>query len=358
MPGKYNVLEGQENCTKCAINTYAPTTEMTACIDCDIGRIAKPGSVECSVCGTGKIKIDLPSTVGLYRCETCAWGKFAQAGDSACSNCSSGFYQPESGSGECVPCVAGKFSSTNGAVTPDVCRSCTAGKYSGAVGQAAESSCNNCPPGTASTTNGSTSVSFCLSCAVGKASVSGSVACVDCEAGKFQAQKKQMLCLPCVPGTYQNEVGATSCLQCPVDTFANTTRQSSCTKCPIGKQADFIGSAQCQVKVSVNATIDNSSKSLLFLLTTINQMTTFHPSKMHFRCAWPASTGPTVVNVASDHFEPEMMPMPQNVTRAPLDFTKTQKAKLHVCLACQANITFWKARKIAPNVRSIHTLQR
>jgi hypothetical protein len=230
-----------------------------------------------------------------------------------------------------VPCVAGKFSSTNGAVTPDVCRSCTAGKYSGAVGQAAESSCNNCPPGTASTTNGSTSVSFCLSCAVGKASVSGSVACVDCEAGKFQAQKKQMLCLPCVPGTYQNEVGATSCLQCPVDTFANTTRQSSCTKCPIGKQADFIGSAQCQVKVSVNATIDNSSKSLLFLLTTINQMTTFHPSKMHFRCAWPASTGPTVVNVASDHFEPEMMPMPQNVTRAPLDFTKTQKARLHAC---------------------------
>jgi len=40
---------------------------------------------------------------------------------------------------------------------------------------------------------------------------------------------------------------------------------------------------------------------------------------------------PIVPNVNWDHFEPEMMPMHQNVMFAPLDIIKTQKAKLHAC---------------------------
>ena len=134
VPGRFNRVERQENCTKCAINTYAPKTEMIACIDCDIGRTSELGSVECSVCGTGKIRVEFnTSKPSTYRCETCQAGTYAQAGDVACSNCSSGYYVTQMGSGQCVPCVAGKFSGTSGAVTPDVCRSCMAGKYSGAA---------------------------------------------------------------------------------------------------------------------------------------------------------------------------------------------------------------------------------
>jgi hypothetical protein len=49
---------------------------------------------------------------------------------------------------------------------------------------------------------------------------------------------------------------------------------------------------------------------------------------------------PIVPNVNWDHFEPEVMPMPQNVMLAPMDIIKTQKGKHHVYRACQANITF------------------
>ena len=215
MPGKYNVLEGQENCTKCAINTYAPTIEMIACIDCEIGKEVKwKGAAACHSCAAGKFGDD---------CSLCQIGKF-RGGDnsnaSVCYNCPLGFSQQKMGQAACFPCVPGMYQNN---IQEADCISCASGKFADAVG-----------------------FSICKLCPRGFHSIANSAACSECLAGSY-GEKRGQPCLPCVPGTYRKRGGLkNSCIQCPSGFNQENQGQAACQKCLPGKYRGSAAGVACQ----------------------------------------------------------------------------------------------------------------
>ena len=108
------------------------------------------------------------------------------------------------GSGTCIDCPAGKYSSATGSGT---CIDCPAGKYSSVTGATGSGTCIDCPAGKYSIT-------------------SGSGTCIDCPAGKYSTAKgatNSVTCVNCPAGTYSSVTGATgseTCLACPKNTYS------------------------------------------------------------------------------------------------------------------------------------------
>jgi alpha-tubulin suppressor-like RCC1 family protein len=143
---------------------------------------------------------------------------FGRPGTGAsCLPCAAGKYSSSEGSTTCVACGAGRYSSTGATL----CTACERGTFSPALVAA---SCIACPPGKTMAASGNrTSPNDCLEiCRPGSAATSvidgvAAGSCQICAAGKFNSAE-----------------GATNCINCPRATysFANA---SSCTSCPTGR---------------------------------------------------------------------------------------------------------------------------
>ncbi len=97
----------------------------------------------------------------------------------------------------CLSCIAGTYSSTDGAASSTVCLNCRAGTYNPNLGSPSSSSCVNCAPGTYVVSTGSPGVSFCTTCGSGRYSTTSGASLAN-------------VCLTCVAGTSSSVFSATS----------------------------------------------------------------------------------------------------------------------------------------------------
>lgn len=157
--------------------------------------------------------------------------------------CAPGSYSTPLNS-DCVPCPAGTFQSSRGALTPSACKPCSAGTFS----SSGSASCEPCSSGT----NSSIGSSECASCPAGSVPTSTGD-CTPCTDGYAAANSAE--CTPCrdgfsappgstarsacrrtalVCGLHRFDAGGV-CRDCPIGTFSDVNNASrSCTPCPSG----------------------------------------------------------------------------------------------------------------------------
>ena len=228
-------------CAACGEGLVAPSSDMTACVQCephtravvDGSCLCRPGyastsqdpAVPCDQCESGEVTWDSESGFNTYGSGSCvACSSIAShliyvppdpATFPTCA-CSPGF-QLVSGV-LCDPCPPGSFSAAGGSCVPG--RPGTINQLSGSV------ACYACPAGSHSD---STGVS-CPLCPVGSYSVGGNANCSVCPAGRYSSSNASA-CELCPPGTYGAGVG--ECVPCVGGTYA-LAGSDECTNCPPG----------------------------------------------------------------------------------------------------------------------------
>ena len=257
IPGRYQSFEGQPTCPKCNIDTFTPDPRSHYCDRCQLGRNANCGSVACSTCGAGKIKIKTNATEiknpdDSFKCTSCLAGLWAQAGDQNCTQCAPGLFQSQSTQASCIKCQAGLWSNLIGAVHNSTCLACIPGLYSSAIGASSDKTCNECPSGKFSTTIGAPSQSKCIDCSINTISNGArNRTCETCGIGQFTTSPGSTACLECFPGRYgqgcakcplgwkrsEDDLDLTQCVQCKLGE-SSKNGSSSCDTCDIGKRGD------------------------------------------------------------------------------------------------------------------------
>lgn len=140
-------LRASDVCTPCPVGTVAPTTGMSSCESCPIGRVPF-GASECRPCPLGYEAANDSSS-----CLPCPSGSARQQFDYECVLCPPGSYAPTQGAVECALCGTGLFAATPGSVT---CEACPVGFISGVNAGVNNGSdaCIQCPPGTTTSGHG------------------------------------------------------------------------------------------------------------------------------------------------------------------------------------------------------------
>ena len=297
MPGKYNQLAGQADCSVCLDDTFTAVTTAVSCASCPSGRFtAGNGSSSCSPCSAGK-KLDSKDNT----CAKCDSGRFSEMQNAPwCKECPVGQSLNKTGQASCLPCLPGEFGNEEGLLVCKLCAENTFSRRSGqmscqscGVGEESErgsAKCTKCDAGEAGTPcvkcdegkfrNTSMEAIDCLNCPIGWMSDEGSSkcswcgagtyndiigqGCVDCEVGKIRTSSDlptsckpceagkslnvtgQASCLPCLPGEFGNEEGRLVCKTCNANTFSSLSGQTSCLSCPIGYISED-GSTKCQL---------------------------------------------------------------------------------------------------------------
>ena len=162
---------------------------------------------------------------------------------STCNACTAGQYDDDfEPITECVHCMEGRFSSTEGAT--ECTGQCPPGSYS-ASGAVAEADCVQCLPGHYDAD--SDAATPCELCPAGQhAEASGSTACqeVDCSPGTFNSGTSAE-CVECVPGFADSDSEAsTPCALCAAGYFSADVGSSSCTQCDEGT-FNVAGGSRC-----------------------------------------------------------------------------------------------------------------
>jgi hypothetical protein len=258
--GKYKIVMGSASCTDCGVNTYSAAVGATlanTCSPCPVNMVTtstgQTSSNNC-VCAAGFFNLIVYTTcTGTGYCHPqygcCNKYAYGLANDNycnmdgMCSQCcectdecgyNTGLWATGS---SCIACVAGKYSSTIGALLSNTCLDCVAGKYSAATGAAAESSCSACAAGKYSAATGAAAESSCSACTAGKySSAIGSLSCIDCVAGKYStavAAASIFTCAYCGAGKY-SATGASVCADCGAGKYSAATgaaAESSCLAC-------------------------------------------------------------------------------------------------------------------------------
>eukprot|EP00475_Leptophrys_vorax_P008783 TRINITY_DN1572_c0_g1_i3.p1 TRINITY_DN1572_c0_g1~~TRINITY_DN1572_c0_g1_i3.p1 ORF type:complete len:851 (-),score=139.88 TRINITY_DN1572_c0_g1_i3:150-2702(-) len=136
----------------------------------------------------------------------------------------------------CLPCQAGKFSSSPGQSS---CISCTDGSWTFRM---ASSSCPDCLPGSAR----NVSSGDCFVCPKGTASVNQSTptSCYMCEPGTYAPTVGSLKCINCPSGKFSSSAGQDECENCGFG-FYVTSDFTSCESCPPGRYSDTATAAYC-----------------------------------------------------------------------------------------------------------------
>jgi len=133
------------------------------------------------------------------------------------SACLVGSYT-DAGSGVCMPCPAGTFSSTSSATSSAVCVQCQIGTYSVRQGANSSSTCVSCPNGTFSGSTGASSLSACQSCQAGATTKIG---------GAVITGATSLDSCVCKDGYYLHPTRKT-CDFCPVGYFCSSNKITAC----------------------------------------------------------------------------------------------------------------------------------
>ena len=204
------------------------------------------------VCGLGTYT----STAVDMKCVPCTAGKYSAsigALEGMCQECSQGTYSAVVGAisaDVCHPCAKGKYSTTFGASSVTACQNCIAGKYLSTEGNDDESDCIVCLSGSFSSQLGATSISTCVLCPAGKYSADVAAAsennCRDCDSGKYlptQGNRASSDCLWCEAGKSSSQKGAknsSTCEDCVAGKYS-TAGNELCTLCPPGTYSTVSG---------------------------------------------------------------------------------------------------------------------
>ena len=229
-------------CQKCAVGQFATASD-TECQTCPMGRLTtKIGTSVCDGCPSGWFDNDAFEGVN---CNMCAVGQHTDGltSLSACIDCPRGFYSEETGKTNCDACGSGRFTTTVGGNTHTVCTGCVAGKHNDKTGQdsckdcgrgqytsqTARSSCSLCPLGRYQGIMGMTA---CTNCAAGYfTNALGRPWCSACNAGQYQPYSGKTYCTFCLAGRFSNQ-GSSSCPMCPHGYWTNLNTQATCKNCP------------------------------------------------------------------------------------------------------------------------------
>ena len=146
--GQYQDESGRPECKPCLAGSYCETRGLVAPTgQCAGGKYSDPGFVTCAVCppGTWDARSGRANCTdceaGKYSSEAfrqvecvdlCSIGRYSPGGLPSCPQCPEGQYQPNTGAGTCIACVAGQFSAVLGAAT--VCTACISGRYNNGTG--------------------------------------------------------------------------------------------------------------------------------------------------------------------------------------------------------------------------------
>ena len=157
---------------------------------------------------------------------------------------------------DCVPCLAGTYSTASGSNSSSTCLTCPAGTYSGP----ATSECLQCSAGKYSSTLGSNTSASCLSCPAKSTSPAGctNASFCSCKAGYKNIDSvaadelvttDSVTCVACEAGKYKEVVGsATSCQDCRRGTSSKipaADNSSCCVLCPTGETNNKSGATEC-----------------------------------------------------------------------------------------------------------------
>jgi hypothetical protein len=289
--GRYNDVEGNDECIQCPAGTASNNlgaTSLDACIPCGVNTWSGDGSNVCHMCpvnsvsSVGTTSLNTCSCVtGFVRDENDPWG---------CSMCGVGRYNDVVGNDECIQCPSGTASNNVGATSLDTCIPCGVNTWSGA----GLNVCHACPTGLVSTYERTGCVcpegffrvegdqGACTECPAGTKSISPGVECEICDVntwsgagsnvchacpedqatnyertecvcpegttpGEASATRANCICnagygytaladgnacTACAAGTYKTVTGAFSCTPCGAGMYAETTGQTSCMPCP------------------------------------------------------------------------------------------------------------------------------
>ena len=218
-----------------------------------------PNGGPCAACVAGKFKIDS----GSGACIDCGSGKYSTtvgATSDVCQACPTNSDAPQASNEQTdCTCDAGFTGSDGGA-----CTACEGGKYKSQSGNAP---CSICPAGKYKAMAGANT--FCDNCEAGtwKASAGINLACDHCTAGKYQAASGvNTFCEDCEAGKYGDRDRLTGCTECPSSATSPTGSTSQdqcvkkrcgtgmwgpdggpCTPCPSGTYKDVIAPDTTQI---------------------------------------------------------------------------------------------------------------
>ena len=170
--------------------------------------------IGCKICQPGKHQ----DHTGRQKCEDCPPGKKMPSGQhpaQSCINCLIGRYALTTGLLDCVDCAEGFYQDVSG---QQECKKCGRGQYGQGTMQTDEA-----------------------------------VACIDCQAGKFNNERNLVACKDCIKGQYSNELGltgsgslqCTSCVEGKYGSQAGQTTDATCLLCQNGLYNDMLGQEIC-----------------------------------------------------------------------------------------------------------------
>ncbi|CAK5102219.1 unnamed protein product [Meloidogyne enterolobii] len=159
----------------------------------------------------------------------CLPGHHLNISTGQCEPCSYGFFQPDSGAFDCIPCGIGKTTLERTAINEDQCRDeCPDGQQLTASGscqpcpqgmyrtRGQDKQCVECPSGTTTEGVGAGNKALCNTpkCGAGQFLLADIKRCQFCPRGTFQDQQLQFECKKCPPSFNTAEEGATRESQC------------------------------------------------------------------------------------------------------------------------------------------------
>jgi len=196
------------------------------------------GSEDCLDCMAGKYSALAVSDTQAH-CLMCEVNEFSAPAAEVCSEC------PEHSSSPAGSAVAGDcqcnggYTGTNG----QACSACVPGKYKVGLGSG---ECMKCPSNTYSGGSAQSQLEQCLACpAESTANGTGNTRIDEClcDKGSYQDTPEggsQWVCESCEVGTYGNAMAAEACQQCPSGTYLNfigATRVDQCISCPLSSNS-------------------------------------------------------------------------------------------------------------------------
>lgn len=221
------------NCVECAMGTYYENATQS-CIPCPVGFYQNEmGSLACKPCPVIAGRQGITPTTGARsqdQCkEHCIPGNYYDDTSGICQPCGYGFYQPDEGAFNCIPCGAGLTTRRNQAVSRLECKEeCTAGYELSETGD-----CTPCQRGFYR----SRGMPACQRCIPGKttrgvAATNERDCTLDiCLPGMFVEASTER-CTPCPKGQYQDkEDRVMECQLCPQDTTTSGVGAASRDEC-------------------------------------------------------------------------------------------------------------------------------
>ncbi|GMI16763.1 hypothetical protein TrLO_g12393 [Triparma laevis f. longispina] len=259
---------GQSQCSYCGAGKLADSSSNT-CIDCEKGKSSTGGSDTCGNCETGR-----RSDAGASSCNTCepgeipidelctkcSKGMYAEFSATECSECNGlgqysdddgaavcsnapGGYKPNADRTDVTPCPPGRFS-IGGATD---CSTCVAGEFTSSEGAVGCTKASTCGAGRyIKTPSSPTADTECEDCAIGKASIGNKNSCDDCDVeGEYADASAMSSCKNAVAGTYP-VLNRQDFELCPVGKFS-PGGNNVCSECNAaeGYVAPNLGQASC-----------------------------------------------------------------------------------------------------------------